>query len=39
MACCVASLLSPDAQTLDDVEAVEKSYPDFIADFLRLTRA
>ncbi len=39
MACCVVSLLSPDAQTLDDVESVEKSYPDFIADFLRLTEA
>jgi 3-phosphoshikimate 1-carboxyvinyltransferase len=39
MACCVASLLSPDAQTLDAVEAVEKSYPGFVADFLRLTEA
>jgi 3-phosphoshikimate 1-carboxyvinyltransferase len=39
MACCVASLLSPDGQTLDAVEAVEKSYPAFVADFLRLTQA
>jgi 3-phosphoshikimate 1-carboxyvinyltransferase len=39
MACCVASLLSLDGQTLDAVEAVEKSYPGFVADFLRLTEA
>jgi 3-phosphoshikimate 1-carboxyvinyltransferase len=39
MACCVASLLSPNGQTLDAVEAVEKSYPAFVADFLHLTQA
>jgi 3-phosphoshikimate 1-carboxyvinyltransferase len=39
MACCVASLLSPDGQTLDAVEAVDKSYPEFVADFFRLTQA
>jgi 5-enolpyruvylshikimate-3-phosphate synthase len=31
--------LSLDGQTLDAVEAVEKSYPGFVADFLRLTEA
>lgn len=39
MACCVASLLSPEGQTLDAIEAIEKSYPEFLADFLHLTKA
>jgi 3-phosphoshikimate 1-carboxyvinyltransferase len=39
MAGCVASLLSTEGQKIDDVSAIEKSYPDFMADFLRLTQA
>lgn len=39
MASCVASLLSVDGQTVEAPEAIEKSYPDFIKDFLRLTEA
>jgi len=39
MAGCVASLLSTEGQEIDDVSAIEKSYPGFIADFLSLTQA
>lgn len=39
MAGCVASLLCAEGQALDDVKAIEKSYPGFVADFLHLTQA
>lgn len=39
MASCVASLLSENGQTVEGLGAIEKSYPDFITDFLRLTQA
>lgn len=38
MAGCVASLLSTEGQEIDNVSAIEKSYPGFVADFLRLTQ-
>jgi len=39
MAGCVASLLNDKGQELTEVDAVQKSYPDFIKDFKRLTNA
>jgi 3-phosphoshikimate 1-carboxyvinyltransferase len=39
MAGCVASLLCTEGQEIDDASAIEKSYPGFIDDFLRLTQA
>ena len=39
MAGCVASLLCAEGQVFDDVKAIEKSYPGFVADFLHLTQA
>ena len=39
MAGCVASLLSTEGQEIDDVSAIEKSYPGFVTDFLSLTQA
>jgi 3-phosphoshikimate 1-carboxyvinyltransferase len=39
MAGCVASLLCEEGQKIDAVSAIEKSYPGFVADFQRLTRA
>jgi len=39
MASCVASLLCTEGQELEDASAIEKSYPGFIEDFLRLTQA
>jgi 3-phosphoshikimate 1-carboxyvinyltransferase len=39
MAGCVASLLCKEGHEIDDPAAIEKSYPDFVADFLRLTQA
>ena len=39
MAGCVASLLNDKGQELSEVNAVQKSYPDFIKDFKRLTSA
>lgn len=38
MAGCVASLLNTEGQEIDNVSAIEKSYPGFVADFLRLTQ-
>ena len=39
MAGCVASLLNDKGQELSEVIAVQKSYPDFLKDFKRLTSA
>jgi len=39
MAGCVASLLNDKGQELTEVDTVQKSYPDFIKDFKRLTNA
>ena len=39
MAGCVASLLCEEGQVIADASAIEKSYPGFVADFLRLTEA
>lgn len=39
MAGCVASMLNDKGQELSEVNAVQKSYPDFIKDFKRLTSA
>ena len=39
MAGCVASLICEEGQVIDDISAIEKSYPGFVADFLRLTKA
>jgi 5-enolpyruvylshikimate-3-phosphate synthase len=39
MAGCVASLLNDKGQELTEVDALQKSYPDFIKDFKRLTNA
>lgn len=39
MAGCIASLLCSDGQVLSAVAAIEKSYPQFIEDFLHLTKA
>jgi 3-phosphoshikimate 1-carboxyvinyltransferase len=39
MASCVASLLCEEGQEIDNTLAIEKSYPGFVADFLRLTQA
>lgn len=39
MAGCIASLLCTEGQEFSDASAVEKSYPNFISDFLHLTRA
>jgi 3-phosphoshikimate 1-carboxyvinyltransferase len=39
MAGCIASLLCKAGQAINDASAIEKSYPDFTADFLRLTQA
>lgn len=38
MAGCIASLLCSEGQEIDNVSAIEKSYPGFVADFLRLTQ-
>lgn len=38
MAGCIASLLGSEGQEIDNVSAIEKSYPGFVADFLRLTQ-
>lgn len=39
MAGYVASLICEEGQVIDDISAIEKSYPGFVADFLRLTKA
>jgi 3-phosphoshikimate 1-carboxyvinyltransferase len=39
MAGCVASLLNDKGQELSEVNAVQKSYPDFFKDLTRLTSA
>ncbi len=39
MASCIAHLLAAGFQIPEDTSSLQKSYPDFIQDFLRLTRA
>lgn len=38
MASCIANMLAPAVQIPKDTIALQKSYPDFIQDFLRLTQ-